>query len=162
MFILLIQTTSWNQLLTMDFQWLFLENLSILWVLFSDEILILLYVSVIIKTIETYHSVVHLNKDFVMNLAKYSSMIKKWILFIFKSTCRSGKYTLSFVILCCINYMYFLFSFFAANALKNQDGIVYNSIVYFTNHVTENPNGPAPLKLRKIIDMVKITFNIQQ
>lgn len=109
MFILLIQTTSWNQLLTMDFQWLFLENLSILWVLFSDEILILLYVSVIIKTIETYHSVVHLNKDFVMNLAKYSSMIKKWILFIFKSTCRSGKYTLSFVILCCINYMYFLF-----------------------------------------------------
>lgn len=32
---------------------------------------------------------------------------------------------------------------------------MYNSIVYFTNHVTENPNDPAPLKLRKIIDMVK-------
>lgn len=58
--------------------------------------------------------------------------------------------------------MYFVFFIFTANALKNQDGIVYNSTVYFTNHVTvlENPNGPAPLKLRKIIDMVKIIFNI--
>lgn len=48
-----------------------------------------------------------------------------------------------------------------SNALKNQDGIVYNSIVYFTNHVTENPNGPAPLKLRKIIDMAPVTITDQ-
>lgn len=59
-----------------------------------------------------------------------------------------------YIVLLCINFV-FLFFIFTANALKNQDGIVYNSIVYFTNHVTENPNGPAPLKLRKIIDMVK-------
>lgn len=73
-----------------------------------------------------------------------------------KSTCRHAK--LYFHLLYCV-VMYqlfvFLFFIFTANALKNQDGIVYNSIVYFTNHVTENPNGPAPLKLRKIIDMVK-------
>lgn len=48
-----------------------------------------------------------------------------------------------------------------SNALKNQDGIVYNSTVYFTNHVTENPNGPAPLKLRKIIDMAPVTITDQ-
>ncbi|XP_022324150.2 H(+)/Cl(-) exchange transporter 4-like isoform X1 [Crassostrea virginica] len=48
-----------------------------------------------------------------------------------------------------------------SNALKLQDGIVYNSIVYFTNHVTENPNDPAPLKLRKIIDMAPVTITDQ-
>lgn len=62
-----------------------------------------------------------------------------------------------YLLYCVVMYQLFVFLFFifTANALKNQDGIVYNSIVYFTNHVTENPNGPAPLKLRKIIDMVK-------
>lgn len=102
-----------------------------------------------------------------MKLAKYSSIIKKLIFFFFRCSYRSGKSTCRHAKLCCYllycvmyQLFVFLFSIFTANALKNQDGIVYNSIVYFTNHVTENPNGPAPLKLRKIIDMVKITFNI--
>lgn len=83
--------------------------------------------------------------------------------FIFRCSGRTGKSTCRHAKLCCyllycvVMYQLFVFLFFifTANALKNQDGIVYNSIVYFTNHVTENPNGPAPLKLRKIIDMVK-------
>ncbi|XP_061164571.1 H(+)/Cl(-) exchange transporter 4-like isoform X2 [Saccostrea echinata] len=48
-----------------------------------------------------------------------------------------------------------------SNALKLQDGVVYNSIVYFTNQVPDNPNDPAPLKLRKIIDMAPVTITDQ-
>ena len=48
------------------------------------------------------------------------------------------------------------------NARSNQEGIVSNSVVYFTNHVPVNTlvGGPAPLKLKKILDMV-ITFLLQ-
>ncbi|CAG2216933.1 CLCN3_4_5 [Mytilus edulis] len=42
-----------------------------------------------------------------------------------------------------------------ANARKNQEGVVSNSIVYFSSQVPNNPNDPAPLKLRKILDMVR-------
>ena len=44
----------------------------------------------------------------------------------------------------------------SGNARKNQDGIVSNSIVYFTNHVPVNTvvGGPEPLKLKRILDMV--------
>ena len=45
----------------------------------------------------------------------------------------------------------------SANARQNQEGVVSNSIVYFTSHVPSNLNDPAPLKLRKILDMVSIT-----
>ena len=48
-----------------------------------------------------------------------------------------------------------------ANARKNQEGVVSNSIVYFTSHVPNNPNDPAPLKLRKILDMAPITITDQ-
>ena len=44
----------------------------------------------------------------------------------------------------------------SANARKNLEGVVSNSIVYFTSHVPNNPNDPAPLKLRKILDMVSV------
>ena len=43
---------------------------------------------------------------------------------------------------------------FAANGRKNQEGIVSDSVVYFTNQVPTNMSGPAPLKLRKIVDLV--------
>lgn len=43
---------------------------------------------------------------------------------------------------------------FAANARKNVDGVVSDSIVYFTSQVPSNMSGPAPLKLRKILDLV--------
>lgn len=97
-----------------------------------------------------------------MKLAKYSSIVEKWI-FLSSDVHEDlenlhvdmqNYVVICYIVLLCINFV-FLFFIFTANALKNQDGIVYNSIVYFTNHVTENPNGPAPLKLRKIIDMVK-------
>jgi hypothetical protein len=44
----------------------------------------------------------------------------------------------------------------SGNALKNQEGIVSNSVVYFTNHYSVNTvvGGPLPLKLTKILDMV--------
>jgi len=42
----------------------------------------------------------------------------------------------------------------SANARKNVDGVVSDSIVYFTNQVPSNMSGPAPLKLRKILDLV--------
>ncbi|KAJ8297781.1 hypothetical protein KUTeg_024312 [Tegillarca granosa] len=48
-----------------------------------------------------------------------------------------------------------------ANARKNQEGIVSNSVVFFTSHVPSNPNDPAPLKLRKILDMAPITITDQ-
>ena len=47
---------------------------------------------------------------------------------------------------------------FAATATRNQEGIVSNSIVYFTSHVPVNTvvGGPEPLKLKKILDMVSL------
>ncbi|KAK6167989.1 hypothetical protein SNE40_021902 [Patella caerulea] len=45
-----------------------------------------------------------------------------------------------------------------ANALKNQEGIVSNSPVYFASHNTHNPHGPLGLKLRKILDLAPITI----
>ncbi len=53
-----------------------------------------------------------------------------------------------------LNRTYFSLS---ANARKNL-GAVSNSKVYFTNHVPVNTmvGGPEPLKLKKILDMVRI------
>ncbi|XP_025085374.1 H(+)/Cl(-) exchange transporter 3-like isoform X2 [Pomacea canaliculata] len=49
-----------------------------------------------------------------------------------------------------------------ANARKTSEGIVSNSIVYFTSHIPPaSPNGPAPLKLHKILDMAPITITDQ-
>lgn len=49
-----------------------------------------------------------------------------------------------------------------ANARKTSEGIVSNSVIYFTSHVpVGSPNGPAPLKLRKILDMAPITITDQ-
>jgi len=43
----------------------------------------------------------------------------------------------------------------AGNARKNREGVVSQSIVYFTHHVPQlSINSPEPLKLRKILDMV--------
>ncbi|XP_048244203.1 H(+)/Cl(-) exchange transporter 4-like isoform X2 [Haliotis rufescens] len=47
------------------------------------------------------------------------------------------------------------------NARKNTEGVVSNSMVYFTGHVPANPHGPAPLKLRKILDMAPVTITDQ-
>ncbi|XP_076446776.1 H(+)/Cl(-) exchange transporter 4-like isoform X1 [Babylonia areolata] len=48
------------------------------------------------------------------------------------------------------------------NARKTSEGIVSNSVVYFTSHVpTISPHDPAPLKLRKILDMAPITITDQ-
>ncbi|ELU04325.1 hypothetical protein CAPTEDRAFT_175229 [Capitella teleta] len=49
------------------------------------------------------------------------------------------------------------------NARKNQDGVVSNSVVYFSNHVPVNTvvGGPEPLKLRRILDMAPITITDQ-
>ncbi|ESO94097.1 hypothetical protein LOTGIDRAFT_145169 [Lottia gigantea] len=44
------------------------------------------------------------------------------------------------------------------NALKNQEGIVSNSLVVFINQSTPNLNGPQSLKLRKILDLAPITI----
>ncbi|XP_005108895.2 H(+)/Cl(-) exchange transporter 3 [Aplysia californica] len=48
-----------------------------------------------------------------------------------------------------------------ANARKTSDGVVSNSVIYFTGHVPVNPHGPAPLKLRKILDMAPVTITDQ-
>ncbi|XP_064636222.1 H(+)/Cl(-) exchange transporter 4-like isoform X2 [Lineus longissimus] len=50
-----------------------------------------------------------------------------------------------------------------SNALKNQEGIVSNSVVFFTNHYSVNTvvGGPVPLKLTKILDMAPITVTDQ-
>lgn len=48
-----------------------------------------------------------------------------------------------------------------ANARKNQEGIVSDSVVYFTNQVPTNISGPAPLKLRKIVDLAPVTITDQ-
>ena len=61
----------------------------------------------------------------------------KWI-----QTCKSDTFICSLL-------------YFAGNARKTLEGIVSNSIVYFTGHVQASMHGPAPLKLRKILDMVK-------
>lgn len=50
------------------------------------------------------------------------------------------------------------------NARKIQDGIVSNSLVYFTSHTPPPSQGvmaPAPLKLRRILDMAPITITDQ-
>ena len=46
------------------------------------------------------------------------------------------------------------FSPVSVNARKTSDGVVSNSIIYFTSQVPHDPSSPAPLKLRKILDMV--------
>ncbi len=48
--------------------------------------------------------------------------------------------------------------FTVANAIRNQEGVVSQSRCYFTNHVPVNTmvGGPEPLKLRRILDMVRI------
>ncbi|KAK2160894.1 hypothetical protein LSH36_125g02012 [Paralvinella palmiformis] len=50
-----------------------------------------------------------------------------------------------------------------SSARTNHDGIVSNSVVYFTNHVPVNTvvGGPEPLKLRKILDMAPVTITDQ-
>ncbi|CAL1532460.1 unnamed protein product [Lymnaea stagnalis] len=48
-----------------------------------------------------------------------------------------------------------------ANARKTSEGVVSNSVIYFTGHVPVNPNGPAALKLRKILDMAPVTITDQ-
>ena len=47
--------------------------------------------------------------------------------------------------------------FIKGNAVRNQEGIVSNSKVYFTSHVPVNTmvGGPTPLKMKKILDMVR-------
>ncbi len=51
--------------------------------------------------------------------------------------------------------LYFLIS--PGTARTTQEGIVSNSTVYFSSHVPVNTivGGPEPLKLRKILDMVR-------
>ncbi|XP_041358696.1 H(+)/Cl(-) exchange transporter 4-like isoform X2 [Gigantopelta aegis] len=48
-----------------------------------------------------------------------------------------------------------------SNARKTLEGIVSNSLVYFTGHVQASMHGPAPLKLRKILDMAPVTITDQ-
>ncbi|RUS73453.1 hypothetical protein EGW08_018790 [Elysia chlorotica] len=48
-----------------------------------------------------------------------------------------------------------------ANARKTSEGVVSNSVIYFTGHVPSNSIGPAPLKLRKILDMAPVTITDQ-
>ena len=45
--------------------------------------------------------------------------------------------------------------------MRNQEGIVSNSKVYFTSHVPVNTmvGGPTPLKMKRILDMV-ILFSV--
>ncbi|XP_013388633.2 H(+)/Cl(-) exchange transporter 3 isoform X1 [Lingula anatina] len=49
------------------------------------------------------------------------------------------------------------------NAINTQDGVVAASVVYFTQHYTENVvvGGPPPVKLRKILDLAPITITDQ-
>lgn len=48
-------------------------------------------------------------------------------------------------------------------AINSMEGVVSNSVVYFTNHYTVNTlvGGPNPLKLRKIVDLAPITITDQ-
>ncbi|XP_053399925.1 H(+)/Cl(-) exchange transporter 4-like isoform X2 [Mercenaria mercenaria] len=48
-----------------------------------------------------------------------------------------------------------------ANARKNVEGVVSDSIVYFSNQIPSNTVGPAPLKLRKILDLAPVTITDQ-
>lgn len=51
-----------------------------------------------------------------------------------------------------------VFSLNLANARKTQEGIVTNSMIYFTAvapSFPEGPGSPAPLKLRKLMDLVR-------
>ncbi|XP_061164575.1 H(+)/Cl(-) exchange transporter 3-like isoform X1 [Saccostrea echinata] len=48
-----------------------------------------------------------------------------------------------------------------SNALKKKDGVMNESSVYFTTRVPDNPTGPTPLKLRKIIDLAPVTITDQ-
>ncbi|XP_052793749.1 H(+)/Cl(-) exchange transporter 4-like isoform X2 [Mya arenaria] len=48
-----------------------------------------------------------------------------------------------------------------ANARKNIDGVVSDSIVYFTSQVPSNIPGPTPLKLRRILDLAPVTITDQ-
>jgi hypothetical protein len=43
---------------------------------------------------------------------------------------------------------------FSGNARKTSDGVVSNSVIYFTPTIPINHPGPAPLKLFKILDLV--------
>ncbi|BFZ15227.1 hypothetical protein BsWGS_18266 [Bradybaena similaris] len=48
-----------------------------------------------------------------------------------------------------------------ASARKTSEGVVSNSIVYFTSSIPINHSGPAPLKLWKILDMAPVTITDQ-
>ncbi|XP_052283214.1 H(+)/Cl(-) exchange transporter 4-like isoform X2 [Dreissena polymorpha] len=48
-----------------------------------------------------------------------------------------------------------------ANGRKNVEGVVSDSIVYFANQIPSNMVGPAPLKLRKILDLAPVTITDQ-
>lgn len=57
-----------------------------------------------------------------------------------------------------IYYLTVLFNyFFTVNAKRTFDGITGQSLVIFTNNTPVQNLGPAPVKLKKILDMAPIT-----
>lgn len=55
-------------------------------------------------------------------------------------------------------------SYFAAQARRAMEGLMPNSLVLFTNNTPQQapqPDSPAPLKLKKILDMAPITITDQ-
>ena len=95
------------------------------------------------------------------------------ISFLTPFTCLFCAWNFSHVLYCLIKQVFFstfcvsilLFMHFvtlcSANARKTSEGIVSNSVVYFTTHVSAaSPHDPAPLKLRKILDMVSPRFHL--
>ena len=60
-------------------------------------------------------------------------------------------------LLICLDLTLLKHIFIKGNAVRNQEGIVSNSKVYFTSHVPVNTmvGGPTPLKMKKILDMVR-------
>ncbi len=75
-----------------------------------------------------------------------------------KSGCAKGNFPQClFIHLSFWSLILILFVHLSGNAVRNQEGIVSNSKVYFTSHVPVNTivGGPTPLKMKKILDMVK-------
>jgi chloride channel 3/4/5 len=56
-----------------------------------------------------------------------------------------------------INFPRFSTFFFTANGKRSIEGITGQSLVIFTNNTPVQNLGPAPLKLKKILDMAPIT-----
>ncbi|CAG5136856.1 unnamed protein product [Candidula unifasciata] len=48
-----------------------------------------------------------------------------------------------------------------ASARKRSEGVVSSSVIYFTSSIPINHQGPAPLKLYKILDMAPVTITDQ-